>query len=476
MPWSNVCGRTLRVYSTSPLLCIIVDTDVETAEVQPHTAALLRAQRWTLGIAAFCVPVSEGGAEIALLLTLGLMGLTRVFSKAGDPPCSLSAFGHGQRFFLARADPLLRALIVAVIFYLGFGLMAAFISGIPIHASQLKKILYILLLPIGMLALPRDARNFRELRMLFICLSAGFALALCAGLSQYFTGWFVGERLLHHPTPGVWPGQLYIPGTGDKAATGTLRNRIKMSEMLVFGMAAALSAFRVSSGKWTRLAIALGTAMLLVHLTLTHAKTALLAVAVGSGGWFLLLRWPWLRSRLGTVLAAGLLLPVSTVVFLGARLLPLTEKTGTDALSSRMWAWKHAVQLFIDHPVWGTGIGTYTAAARPLFENPQETLAINAHNQHLTPLAEGGVVGFVCWLAIMMVLGLLLRRAWQWKGLSPLMQVRRDLATLFLFFSLILSWVHDVLYHPVMAGLVWISVGILCAPDVPESCEDLESE
>jgi hypothetical protein len=77
---------------------------------------------------------------------------------------------------------------------------------------------------------------------------------------------------------------------------------------------------------------------------------------------------------------------------------PASEVTQTPerfetASSNHRWTWwGEAVEVFRDHPVEGTGAGTFALARRPLREDSQAPLA--PHSVVLQSLSEGGVVGF----------------------------------------------------------------------------------
>lgn len=405
--------------------------------------------RWSLRLGALTVPLSEAGAEVALLLTAAAAMAKRLTRPQSDSQQSWASRWRA-------CDPLLRAFFIAAVLYFGFGLAGSALSGVGVHGSQLKKILYAVAVAVGLLALPQTDQ--REGRVVLLWLGAGFGLAFIAGLSQYFYGAFPGESLLHRPSR-LWPGQLYVPGTAEKAATGTLRNRIKMSEMLAFAVASALAAWRNRRRPAMGAVAGLFSAMLVLHLSLTHAKLALWSVVAATCAWLVLLGVRPLRRWLGVLLLVSFVGGLAVVIGLG-----LAEPSGVapvDAWGARRWAWHKALQLFFQHPVLGSGIGTYREAVMPLFSNPDDSLAINAHNQFLTPLAEGGVVGFIFWFALIVVVGVALARAWRLEGLASDVRARRDLATIFLFSCFLLSWFHDILYHPVMSLLVWTAVGLL---------------
>ena len=62
--------------------------------------------------------------------------------------------------------------------------------------------------------------------------------------------------------------------------------------------------------------------------------------------------------------------------------------------SNHRWTWwREAGRIFADHPVGGTGAGTFSLARRPLREDTQVPLA--PHNVALQALSETGLIGFL---------------------------------------------------------------------------------
>ena len=72
-----------------------------------------------------------------------------------------------------------------------------------------------------------------------------------------------------------------------------------------------------------------------------------------------------------------------------------------ESWQDRLEMWSSAWQMFVQEPIWGTGLGSFALrypALRPGSETT--TLGYFAHNDYLQLLLELGVVGFVVWLAL----------------------------------------------------------------------------
>lgn len=119
------------------------------------------------------------------------------------------------------------------------------------------------------------------------------------------------------------------------------------------------------------------SAAVLMAILLAYSRAAWLSVAVAGGGALVLLAWHFGRLRvfLGVVGLGGIM--VAAVVFflsgthrspvnsslhrsgLGATLASMTNTTTDPSNRERLNRWGCAWRMFMDHPMTGTGIGTY---------------------------------------------------------------------------------------------------------------------
>ncbi len=69
---------------------------------------------------------------------------------------------------------------------------------------------------------------------------------------------------------------------------------------------------------------------------------------------------------------------------------------GDDVSSGRSHFWPIALQIFLDHPLFGAGFDSFGAAFTKYDSWPGTFRVEQAHNDYLQILADAGVVGFVC--------------------------------------------------------------------------------
>ena len=421
------------------------------APVEATTAVRVTAvaTRWLLRVAAFLVPLTEAGLQLSILgvFCLGLpYTLGRCRQAAHDAPAT-------------RRPEMLVA--VGLIGWLTLGLVAAMASGLTPRFSHVNKVLMAFAVLVGGLEVARQRDT--ELRRLFVLTLCGTAVAVAVGLMQYFFGTFPGEKLLLGDYEG-WRGQLYLAGTGYRAVTGTLLNRLKMAEALLFSGAALTAAILTAHRKVVRWGGSVGLVGVTTGMYLTSVKAAMLSLGVGLVV-VTLLSW---RSWLHRVVPAGaVLLFVGGSLFVGycvLTTLPLAHAP-EGSFATRAWIWQHALTLFRERPWIGSGIGTYQVASGPIFNYEAGVWRTTAHNHHLTVLVEGGIIGFGLWMTACAGLVLGLRRCWSRsvEELTPGMVELRLFATCFLVAIAVQSFLHDVLWHPGTAVMVWLCVGVVLA-------------
>lgn len=121
-------------------------------------------------------------------------------------------------------------------------------------------------------------------------------------------------------------------------------------------------------------------ATLLYGVYLTDSRGAFLAVMAMAGLWI------WQRRGLvtaGILGAAG----VSVLMMLPTRMQELDASE--SSAYGRIETWYDGIQMFIENPVIGVGVGMFT-----------EHTALTAHNSFVLVLAETGIIGYTVWLAM----------------------------------------------------------------------------
>lgn len=127
----------------------------------------------------------------------------------------------------------------------------------------------------------------------------------------------------------------------------------------------------------------------------------------------------WLLIMVLTIgLAAGLF---SRAVHTSREVASATfESERNPGLAMRLGAWRDALRLFRDHPIAGTGLGTFDEATFTLpgtTADPQfRQQGWHAHNVYLHLLAETGLLGFLAWCYLWFAVLAQLVRTWRRAG------------------------------------------------------------
>ncbi|MCM0612653.1 O-antigen ligase family protein [Marinobacter sediminum] len=158
---------------------------------------------------------------------------------------------------------------------------------------------------------------------------------------------------------------------------------------------------------------------------------------------------------LGAFVASGFILVLS--FFVGSLLLPdgagvsgLSLSDRPDSMSDRFDMWHSAWLMFLEHPIWGTGLGTF-ALRYPEFRAFSETSSAGyfAHNDYLQLLAELGIVGFLGWFITPVVLFILCVRAYV-RSEDPSVAATSCLVVALVSLVGAHSLVNFVMYHPLI--------------------------
>ncbi|MGH2352977.1 MAG: O-antigen ligase family protein, partial [Chloroflexota bacterium] len=269
---------------------------------------------------------------------------------------------------------------------------------------------------------------------------AGTTLLQTPGQRRTLLVWLVGASLsqavfgLVQSVLHVGPEHFMIGGVVMRAY-GTFEQPNPFGGYLGLGLplAVAVCLFGLAPGLWRRLT-AVAAAVIATALVLTLSRGAwtaqvvalLLVVTTGSrtarhavltfGALGLLLLaglWPLLPSEF-----AGRLTSVaSSAVDLGS----VRDATITPenwAVLERLSQWFAGWQMFRAHPLLGVGIGNYDAVYDD-YRLEQWPVALgHAHNHYLTIAAEAGLLGFLAYVAFLVVA---FRSAWRARRYAQLM-------------------------------------------------------
>ncbi|MEU6662509.1 O-antigen ligase family protein [Streptomyces sp. NPDC046821] len=265
------------------------------------------------------------------------------------------------------------------------------------------------LVPVSVLVLVRDRRDFRLLAWSFVGLALWQGVI---GVEQYLTG-----------TGASYMGE-------DIRAVGTFgpTDVMGMATVVSYGLVAAVGLALGARDAARRTPALLCALALLVPLALSFSRGAWIATVVACGAQVLLggvrraVRLFAVAAAAAVVLVGGLGVGTS---MLQQRMSSITQVTDApdQSVTDRYTMWAAAVDMWREHPVTGVGLkgfpahrdshaslalssGSDTAGAGAAFEKQP---LLSPHNMYLLILSEQGLVGLVGiaggWLALL-VLGL----------------------------------------------------------------------
>ncbi|WP_324779253.1 O-antigen ligase family protein [Thiobacillus sedimenti] len=268
--------------------------------------------------------------------------------------------------------------------------------------------------------------------------------------------------LLTGPVFALWGLGQVISGFGNGQPIGPLVDKNAFAALLnlFWFMGSAHFIGRVSDRGpyWRLVPAALG--LLLIAMTLFAAESRGATLT-----WLLLmpiLLWAGYRNTrnkpaLVFVLAIALTGYTGAATLLGLNVGHRTLNLEADAsASARLHLWKSAALIARDHPIAGTGWGTF-AAQYPAYRDPREntTAGRYAHNDYIQLTAEGGVPALVLMLGIFAGLVVQLKRSVATKPNSHAMEATGLLlAVLALFIHASLNFIFYFAFMNVLAGLL----------------------
>jgi O-antigen ligase len=161
--------------------------------------------------------------------------------------------------------------------------------------------------------------------------------------------------------------------------------------------------------RWTLAALyALTWAGAGLATTLLYSRMGSVVFAAATIGMCLLNRdyWRrWLAMMAGLLVIAAIVLGsgrfARSISMSGSVVSSIADVERNPGISQRLGVWRDALRLFRDHPVTGTGIGTFDEVAYTL-DGTRADLDFrgngwHAHNVYLHVLAEAGIPGLAAW-------------------------------------------------------------------------------
>ena len=182
--------------------------------------------------------------------------------------------------------------------------------------------------------------------------------------------------------------------------------------VLVIPLVAALGVSLRS--RWAPVPTGLVVLVLTVALVATLSRSGWIGLAVGLAALAVLLRdrrWQIIGMS-GAILAILLIGGLSGPI--AARLGPTTPDGPLDMLVSRWAVWTTAVNIWIDHPIFGVGVANFVNFY-PDYSGRTDGL-MHAHNIFLNMAAERGILGLTAFVLVLVMLFRALMRAVKYAG------------------------------------------------------------
>ena len=146
-----------------------------------------------------------------------------------------------------------------------------------------------------------------------------------------------------------------------------------------------------------------------VSLLLTGSRGGFISVIVEFAilGWILLWRNPSSGRRM-KIAAMGLALVAVAALFFWLVPTYVLTKIGTinsyaAEKGNRPILWRNSLGIFRDHPLLGTGMGSFVTAYPPYQTDAQDLVTEHAHNDYVEALTETGLLGGVLILAALVL-------------------------------------------------------------------------
>jgi O-antigen ligase len=349
---------------------------------------------------------SQPSAALYVVLALVSAGFCALAPRA-------FAGGDESRATAFPADAAGTALLLALPVYVIVQLVAHMTLGLSngpayvVCQSALKLIGLALFYVVARTACA-DARAFRVLLASLAFIGAAEA---AYGILNLLAG---NEMLL------IWKRWIFFD-----SATGTLSSRNHFAFVMELLLPVAI-AFAVISGRASRDRVAdpgeLKARMALVAslavicalgLLLSQSRMGLLSFGLASAAVYSLNRVvrPSRREPAGREARGLPALAISLAVLvagLGAAVgldsvLERFLRVDNDFVTGRLPIWRAAMAMFVEHPIVGTGWGTFQALLPAYRPEPNGFYYTHAHNDYLEVLAEGGIVGFAVVAALIFV-------------------------------------------------------------------------
>jgi O-antigen ligase len=224
-------------------------------------------------------------------------------------------------------------------------------------------------------------------------LAGGFLVVLAVGFEQHFGGLEASRRyffLYLYPMMKEFPPEYLKKITSSRIFSTTFYPNALAGVLLLLLPA-------VLAGLWRLRDLLTTGARLFLVVVVGAGGLACLYWSGSKGGWLLmlllgllaLLRGPFPRRLKIALVACCLLAGLAgfTVKYFGF------FRKGAPSVSARFDYWQAAARTARDHPLFGTGPGTFAVPYQKL-KRPESEMARLVHNDYLEQASDSGLVGF----------------------------------------------------------------------------------
>lgn len=277
-------------------------------------------------------------------------------------------------------------------------------------------------------------------------------LAAFAGL--FITDIYIIYQFLH----GVYRPESFLKGT---IMLGTMLYIILLPAMVIFTINANNSKYqRIYSGICTIVSL-----LAFVYLNTRGAWLALFPVLI-----FIVLYYvPTLKKKIAIVSCICLLLGAGIMASptFSSRVQSISNSDGKQqSVNERFLMWHSALQMGMDHPLMGVGMGNYETQYQQVYISPlaKEPEQKHAHNNFMQFFAENGIVGLFAYLALLTAFF-----TWSWKR-------RKNIYAMIMFTSTLDLALYSLTDYT-FAGfgamrLYWLVMGICAAGVCSKNIEE----
>jgi putative inorganic carbon (hco3(-)) transporter len=231
---------------------------------------------------------------------------------------------------------------------------------------------------------------------------------------------------------------------------------------------------------------ALAALMVIVNsvcLALTFSRGGWIGIVVAVGVLLLLLAhwWSIYLPRFWQKWALPIVLGTAAVVVVLAMMVvePLRDRVssmfagrGDSSNNFRINVWMAVIEMIKDHPIWGIGPGNVAFnKIYPLYMKARYS-ALSAYSILLEVILESGIIGFTCFLWLLLV-----TVTQGWNAIQRLRQVGERnglwlIAAIASLFGMIAHGLVDtVLYRPEVNTLWWLMFGMIASYYMPKPLE-----